>query len=42
MKTKADQRFYNNNYLDFVHLQYLAEIMKLVPDVVTPNDKQET
>lgn len=42
MKIEANQRFYNNNYLDFVHLQYLSEIMKLVPDVVTPNDKQET
>lgn len=42
MKIEADQRFYDNNYLDFVHLQYLSEIMKLVPDVVAPNDKQET
>lgn len=42
MKISADQRFYDNNYLDFVHLQYLSEIMKLVPDVVTPNDKQDT
>lgn len=42
MKIEANQRFYDNNYLDFVHLQYLTEIMKLVPDVVTPNDKQET
>ena len=41
MKIEADQRFYDNNYLDFVHLQYLSEIMKLVPDVVTPNDKQD-
>lgn len=41
MKIAADQRFYDNNYLDFVHLQYLSEIMKLVPDVVTPNDKQD-
>lgn len=42
MKIEANQRFYDNNFLDFVHLQYLAEIMKLVPDVVTPNGKQET
>lgn len=42
MQIEANQRFYDNNYLDFVHLQYLTEIMKLVPDVVTPNDKQAT
>lgn len=42
MKLEANQRFYDNNYLDFVHLQYLAEVMKLVPDVVTTNPNQET
>lgn len=42
MLVKADQKFYSNNFLDFVHLNYLSEILKLVPDVITTNEKQET
>lgn len=41
MEVKQDTKFYTNNWREFVHLQYLSEIMKLVPDVITPNDKQE-
>lgn len=41
MEVKQDSKFYTNNWREFVHLQYLSEIMKLVPDVITPNDKQE-
>lgn len=41
MDIKQSQQFYTNNWKEFVHLQYLSEIMKLVPDVITPNAKQD-
>lgn len=41
MKVEQDNKFYTNNWREFVHLQYLSEIMKLVPDVITPNENQD-
>lgn len=41
MEVKQDNKFYTNNWREFVHLQYLSEIMKLVPDVITPNENQD-
>lgn len=32
MLVEADHKFFERNYDEFVHLQYLSEIMKLVPD----------
>lgn len=37
MLVEADQKFYERNYNEFVHLQYLSEIMKLVPELSTPD-----
>lgn len=42
MQIKQDNKFYTNNWKEFVHLQYLSEVLKLVPDVITTNDKQKT
>lgn len=42
MKLEANQRFYSNNWSDFVHLQYLIDALKLVPNVITENNKQQT
>lgn len=38
MLIEADQKFYERNYNEFVHLQYLSEIMKLIPEVHTPDN----
>lgn len=38
MLVKADQKFYERNFQEFVHLQYLSEIMKLIPEVHTPDN----
>lgn len=37
MEVKPTQEFYSNNWSDFVHLQYLTELLKLVPDFKLPN-----
>lgn len=37
MLVETDQKFFERNYNEFVHLQYLSEIMKLVPELSTPN-----
>lgn len=37
MLVQADQKFYERNYNEFVHLQYLSEIMKLIPELSTPD-----
>lgn len=37
MLVKPDQKFFERNYDEFVHLQYLSEIMKLVPELSTPD-----
>lgn len=37
MLVEADQKFFERNYEEFVHLQYLSEIMKLVPGLSTPD-----
>lgn len=37
MLVEADQKFFERNYNEFVHLQYLSEIMKLVPELTTPD-----
>lgn len=37
MLVEADQKFFERNYDEFVHLQYLSEIMKLVPELTTPD-----
>ena len=37
MLVEADQKFFERNYQEFVHLQYLSEIMKLVPELTTPD-----
>lgn len=37
MLVEADQKFYERNYNEFVHLQYLSEIMKLIPELSTPD-----
>lgn len=41
MLVEANQKFFENNYREFVHLQYLSEIMKLIPDVITPDKNQD-
>lgn len=38
MLVQADQKFFERNYNEFVHLQYLSEIMKLIPEVHTPDN----
>lgn len=38
MKVEADQKFFERNFQEFVHLQYLSEIMKLIPEVHTPDN----
>lgn len=37
MLVEADQKFFERNYDEFVHLQHLSEIMKHVPEVSTPD-----
>lgn len=37
MLVQADQKFYERNYNEFVHLQYLSEIMNLIPELSTPD-----
>lgn len=37
MEVKPTQEFYSSNWSDFVHLQYLTELLKLVPDFKLPN-----
>lgn len=41
MQVQADQKFFERNFNEFVHLQYLTEIMKLVPEVHTPDNGEE-
>lgn len=41
MKVKETQDFYSNNWQEFVHLQYLVELMKLIPEVHTPDNGEE-
>lgn len=41
MKIRETQDFYSNNFRDFIHLQYLTEIMKLIPEVHTPDNGEE-
>lgn len=41
MKVKETQDFYSNNWQEFVHLQYLTELMKLIPEVHTPDNAEE-
>lgn len=41
MQVQADQKFFERNFNEFIHLQYLTEIMKLVPDVITADGKQD-
>lgn len=38
MLVQADQKFFERNFQEFVHLQYLSEIMKLLPEVHTPDN----
>lgn len=42
MKLEANQPFFTNNWSEFVHLQYLIDALRLVPNVITENDKQQT
>lgn len=37
MLVESDQKFFERNYEEFIHLQYLSEIMKLVPELSTPD-----
>lgn len=41
MKVKADQKFFEQNFDEFVHLQYLTELMKLIPEIHTPDNGEE-
>lgn len=41
MKISPTQKFYENNYDTIVHLQYLVELMKLIPEVHTPDNGEE-
>lgn len=41
MKVKETQDFYSNNWQEFVHLQYLVELMKLIPEWHTPDSGEE-
>lgn len=41
MQVQADQKFFERNFQEFIHLQYLSEIMKLIPDVITPDENQD-
>lgn len=38
MLVEADQKFLERNFQEFVHLQYLSEIMKLIPEWHTPDN----
>lgn len=41
MKITPMQKFYDNNYDTIVHLQALTELMKLIPEVHTPDENQD-
>lgn len=40
MLVEADQKFLERNFQEFVHLQYLSEIMKLIPEWHTPDNSE--